>query len=566
HEANPIPTTSTLTLESLAKVHTNSELDSLPYSIFSDDYRYYAIIDFVSPSGTIVESFYKEIHETYDGGTIEITSSDIEDLLIALGPGISSIRVYVAESEFYKKSPTVSIPLEIKTPNWLQFGEKNTQINLINPLISAWGAAYDNGEEMPFESNYPHIIGSIWIDPDFMGTGEEIERSIQDYIEINLDVTIYNDDGTASTFPLQNNVMLRPGNRDGILTFRIGLGPENAFLMGMQCDLNLSFNIDFNKDKVYEDLRDVEIYLLDLRIEANPSSSTPSTTWSIYDNGFASPEIGVIKEVSVEEQTGILYLGGTENGQIYGQDISFLFNNDTLDYGIDANSELLSLNALSEITALKVNGIKDGDNYEFIQGIDWNMPYNPSGILYNDSVIHFLEATLPDEGTELSVTYKLKFDFTGKSFGKITLGYSNDYNESSIEIQLPQGFLPESNKSYSAMFTRFNQSGAGLVSVYSLDYGRQNAVLSDFIIYNEAELETLNADYPISKTIVSNHLEITFTQGAPNTPFNVDYGVKSQYSLSYGFQKLNKSYSDSIRLMYNDTTAPKILDESNNEL
>ncbi|KKN17379.1 hypothetical protein LCGC14_0966440, partial [marine sediment metagenome] len=346
----------------------------------------------------------------------------------------------------------------------------------------------------------------------------------------------------------------------------IGLGPENAFLMGMQCDLNLSFNIDFNKDQVYEDLRDVEIYLLDLRIEANPSSSTPTTTWSIYHNGFASPEIGVIKEVSVGEQTGILYLGGTENGQIYGQDISFLFNNDTLDYGIDANSELLSLNALSEITALKVNGIKDGDNYEFIQGIDWNMPYNPSGILYNDSVIRFLEVTLPDDSTELSVTYKLKFDFTSKSFGKITLGYSNDYNESSIKIQIPQGFLPESNKSYSAMFTRFNQSEAGLISVYTLDYGRQNAVLSDFIIYNEAELETLNADFPISKTIVNNHLEITFTQGAPNSPFDVKYGVKSQYDLSYGFQKLNKSYSDSVRLMYNDSASPKILDESNNEL
>jgi len=35
------------------------------------------------------------------------------------------------------------------------------------------------------------------------------------------------------------------------------------------------------------------IKLLDLRLETNPSSSTPNTTWSIYDNGFTSNEITV---------------------------------------------------------------------------------------------------------------------------------------------------------------------------------------------------------------------------------------------------------------------------------
>ncbi|KKL91458.1 hypothetical protein LCGC14_1894490, partial [marine sediment metagenome] len=47
---------------------------------------------------------------------------------------------------------------------------------------------------------------------------------------------------------------------------------------------------------------------------------------------------------------------------------------------------------------------------------------------------------------------------------------------------------------------------------------------------------------------------------------NITYGVKSQYDLSYGFQKINKSFSDSVRLLHNDDTSPKIIDELNNQL
>ncbi len=256
---------------------------------------------------------------------------------------------------------------------------------------------------MPFESNYPHLIGSIWVEPYYNETGDEL--SIQDYIDINLDCTIYNDDGTTSTFPFNSlsNIMLRPGNSDGIMTFSVGLGPEDAFLMGLQCDLNLSFNIDFNKDQIFEDQRDVEIYLLDLRLEANPSSSTPDTIWSIYNNGFSSTEVTVERtEENINTESEIRYIGGTQNGQTYGQEIAFLFDGDTLEYGIDSDSELLSLLALSGIIPFKVIGIKDGDAYEFIQGTDWTMPYYPSGLLCNDTIIRFSGGNLPDEIVQIN--------------------------------------------------------------------------------------------------------------------------------------------------------------------
>ncbi len=512
-----------------------------------------------------METLYKEIHEGYNSGIIEIDNETVYELLLKLGPGISTIKVQVAESEYYKASPIVIVPLEVVPAYYIRFGQKNSVIDLIDPFVSAWGLVYNNDEEMIFESNYPHIIGSIWVEPFYNETGDEL--SIQDYIDITLDCTIYNDDGTTSTFPLKNEIMLRPGNWDGVMTFDIGLGPEDAFLMGLQCDLNLSFNIDFNKDQIYEDQRDVEIYLLDLRLEANPSSITSNTTWSIYDDGFSASEITVETiEETMEPQTGVLYLGGTQNGQDYGQSISFIFNNDTLEYGLDSASELLSLLALSDIVALKVVGIKDGDVYEFEQGTDWTMPYYPSGILSNDSFISFTGTNLPDEGSEFSVIYKLTFDFgINNYYGVVTLGFFNSYNESSVELQLPSGFLPVSNNSYSPMFIRFNQTCDGTTTEYTLDYGRQSAVVSDFMIYNEDELEALNNNNPVGKTIVNDHLKITFDQ-VPGSPFEVIYGVKSLYEVGYGFQKINKSYSDSVRLMYNEDPLSKILDESNNQL
>ncbi|KKL76179.1 hypothetical protein LCGC14_2047480, partial [marine sediment metagenome] len=413
------------------------------------------------------------------------------------------------------------------------------------------------------------LMGSIWVEPNYNASGSEL--SIQDYIGVNLDATIYNDDGTTSTFPLRSNIMLRPGNRDGIMTFEIGLGPEDAFLMGLQVDLNITFNIDFNRDQIFEEQRDIDIYLLDLRLEANPSSNDPITTWSIYDNNFTSTAI-TVKTVqnTLSSNTGVKYLGGTQGGEDYGQEIAFLFDKSTWEYGIDADSELLKLLALETIIALKVIGIKDGDEYEFIQGTDWIMPYYPSGILHNDSVIEFSGINLPDEGTEFTLTYKLKFNFGANYYGEINLGYSNDYNESSIELQLPAGFLPESSYSGRAMFTRFtdNFTSEPDQTEFLLDYGLNGVASWDdsyFIIYNEQQL---NDTYgPFTKGVTSGRPKVTFTD-APQTDslVNITYGVRSQYNISYGFQKINKSFSDSVRLMDNDNTSPKIIDELDNQL
>ncbi|GAH58095.1 unnamed protein product, partial [marine sediment metagenome] len=59
----------------------------------------------------------------------------------------------------------------------------------------------------------------------------------------------------------------------------------------------------------------------------------------------------------------------------------------------------------------------------------------------------------------------------------------------------------------------------------------------------------------------SGYHELTFDP-APSGLFNVIYGVRSQYQLGYGFQKPNKPYSDSVRLMYKDASADSIMDES----
>ncbi|KKL57552.1 hypothetical protein LCGC14_2234270, partial [marine sediment metagenome] len=527
-EARPIPSGTLPTIESLTRQYTSSELEPLPVNILKQNYTYYLNIDFISPAGNIIQSMFRSIHESSNSGTIFIDNETVKTIIDDLGPGISTIRIQVAESESYKASPVVIVPLEVVPKNYIRFGKKNSEISLIDPFVSSWGSSFNDGEEMPFESNYPYLIGSIWVEPYFNETGSELSN--QDYININLDATIYNDDGTTSTFPLRSNIMLRPGNRDGIMTFEVALGPEDAFLMGLQVDLNISFNIDFNADQIYEEQRDIDIYLLDLRLEANPSSNDPITTWSIYRDEFIGSGI-TVDTVQDTTNSGILYLGGTQGGEDYGQEIAFLFDNSTWEYGIEADSELLNLLALDTIIALKVTGIKDGDEYEFIQGTDWIMPYYPSGILRNDSLIEFSGSNLPDEGTEFTITYKLKFNFGANNYyGEINLGYSNDYNESSIELQFPAGFLPESSYSGRSMFTRFNDNFTSTIgqTEFLLDYGL-NGISSwndaYFIIYNEQEL--IDSYGSFTKGVTSGHPKVTFTIAPQtNSLVNITYGVK----------------------------------------
>ncbi len=574
-EADPIPKGELSSLFSLTTLYRADQLEPNSINILEDNYTYTAVLQFIDPEGTpirnpyiqdeIIYDFYYPIEKTYDGGKITISNETVALIIEDLGYGISSVRIQVLQSKYYKFSPIVNVPFEITSENYLKFGEKNIIIDLIDPFISAWGEAESGGEEMPFESNYPWLLGTIWVEPDFLGELDDKERSIQDYIDINLDCTVYNNDGTTSTFPLRQNVMLRAGNHDGIMTFSTGLGPEDSFLMGLQCDLNLSFSIDYNSDQIYEDLRDVEIILLDLRLEANPSSDCPITYWSLYDNEFFSNiiDIEIIRD-SIQAETGLVTLGGMVNGERYGQEISFIYFNDTIEYSLSFENELLSLPALENIIPIMVSGRKDGYEFEFSQGIDWIQPYSNSEAPHETSLIRFIGENRPDEGTEFTITYKFEFNYQDNYFGKIILGYSNNLNQSSIEFKLPNGFLPNSSESRSPMYTRFidRYIGTGTTTEYILDYGLEGVSNWDdelFIIYNEQEL--INNFGSISKDISIGHPKIIFSSApSQGIEFSIKYGIKSQYSLSYGFQKAGKSFSDSIRLLKNDESSPQIID------
>jgi tetrahydromethanopterin S-methyltransferase subunit B len=574
-EANPIPSMIGSTVDSLTKTYTSSQLEPTSHSILGDNYSYYAYLDFYTPSGSLAESMFMEIHPEFNSGIITIDNETVIQILSKLGPGISTIKIQVAESECYKRSPTVRVPLEIRPASWIKYGQKNTHIDLIDPFINAWGNAFNGEEFIPFESNYPHLIGTVWIEPDFEGTGEEKERSIQDYIEISLDCITesiipidevpegvsYEVDPTnpslaivKDSFPLRENIMLRPGNRDGIMMFSVGLGPEDAFLMDLECGLNLTFNIDYNTFDIYEDDREVEIYLLDLRLEENPSSSNPNTIWSVYSDGFDDTGKGfaISKDDSVQTATGVMSLGGTENEVNYGVNVEFTYDPEESKYRISSESELLRLLELEDITPLEIRGLNNSEQINFIKDTDWQ-----EGTEFTE--IEFLTNTLPDNYSEFTVVYKFDFNFGTNKFTNITLGpnLGNNANESWILLDLPEGFLPPSEDSRSPMYVRFNETfvGTGSLEQYTLEYGVQGADTWDtglFIVYNEEELSISDRD------VLGGRPRIQLTKPADEI-FNVIYGVNSQYLLGYGFQKINESYSDSVRLAYNNESAAPII-------
>ena len=558
--ATPIPTTSTYTLASLTGEFSSSDLEPTSESILSQDYRFYATVDFYSVSGDLVQSFNnKEIIPQFNSGTITIENDTIANLLPLIGPGISTIKIQVQESEYFAQSPVINAPLEILPPEYTKFGEKNTKIDLIDPMINSWAEAFDGEVHMPFESNYPHLMGTLWIDADFWGTSEDKERSIQDYIEVNLMGTIGGEDGLPSTFPIREGIMLRPVNREGLMMFNVGLGPEDQYLMGLSPLLNLSFSIDYSQFEIYEDERDVSIYLIDLRLEANPSSNTPDTIWSLYENQLSVPQ-GYQNLLNITYQTGSittpnvnLTLGGIMNDEIYGLELDYIYDSETVQYAIADDSTLLSLFNLTSILPMKIIGEKDEQEHVFT---DWTTPYPSSEDLSNQSAIVF-GSEEPDLGTEFTVIYNFTFNFNNdKHYAQIDLGFTNHLNESWIAFDLKEGFLPPSEDSKSAMFVRYNQTCSNGFATYLLDFTTSNPDIDDFVLYNEAELKNIGLT-TISIDGVSDKLKLTFASN-PTEDFNVIYGVKSEYLLGYGFQKEDKSYSDSIRLMYNNQSADEI--------
>ncbi|KKN63932.1 hypothetical protein LCGC14_0496640 [marine sediment metagenome] len=555
-EANPIPNGQAHTSETISAIRDIKDLEPTSQSVFDDDYRYYANIDFINPSGNVAKTFYKELHEGYNSGYFTIDNETMLSIVNDAGPGVSSIKIQVAESEYYKASPPIFVPVEIKGPNWVKFGEKNTKIDLIDPFINAYGGAFDGDIFAPFESSYDHLIGTLWIDPDFLNSGE---NSTQDYVEINLEATIIDEFGEEQSFPLREGIMLLPVNLDGLMMFDVGLA-EDSFLQGLNPKINLSFDISYNAYDIFNDSRDVDIYLLDLRFEKNPSSNTPNTTWSVYENGWDTQGLGfsIFKaSEGIFINTGTVSMGGTEavDGADYGLEVEYTYDPEISEYYIDSESELLTLLEIESITPLVIL------NETSTKVTDWTQPYPSSTIMQNQSLIRFGSNPNINNFTSFTVVYKFDFNFGTKKYAKISMGPSltTNLNVSWVEFELDSGFLPDMGDSSTPLFVRYNQTiiGTNSAGPYSLDYGIDNDNIDQwddkyFIIYNSSK--------PIASKNAQNGIpDITFSSSlATDEKAYIIYGIRSQYELGYGFQKVGKSASDSIKLISTNTNKDKI--------
>ncbi|KKL81345.1 hypothetical protein LCGC14_1995690, partial [marine sediment metagenome] len=358
-------------------------------------------------------------------------------------------------------------------------------------------------------------------------------------------------------FPLREGIMLRPANHEGIMTFSIGLGPEDAFLMGQECVLSLSFDASYNEFDLTEQGRTAEIILLDLRLTENPSSNNPNELWSIFNDQLidaSGVSINADSNAITGNNTGVLVLGDEANK--YGVEVEYIFEAGTLTYILDSKSELLTLLNLVDITGVALYGTKGGIDYTFDKvGTGGNNDWDDSTEL---SSIIFSATNLPDDDTEFTVVYKFDFDFNNQPgseeyYGKVILDPSLGTIQSSIELYFDDGILEDSEDSKSPMFVEYKDVFTASGQTYPLSYTVSSPTLSDFIIYNYDELNALVAAQTLTWLIIGDYLELDF-HGTPISDFTVEYGVKSQYNLGYGFQKQDQTYSDSVRLMYNDPT------------
>ncbi|GAH94917.1 unnamed protein product, partial [marine sediment metagenome] len=79
-------------------------------SILNNGYSYYASVEIINPSGYTKYQDSKPITPSVDGGIISLTKSETESIISQLGPGLSTVRIRVEESEFYKSSPLIIMP------------------------------------------------------------------------------------------------------------------------------------------------------------------------------------------------------------------------------------------------------------------------------------------------------------------------------------------------------------------------------------------------------------------------------------------------------------------------
>ncbi|KKL65597.1 hypothetical protein LCGC14_2153390, partial [marine sediment metagenome] len=179
---------------------------------------------------------------------------------------------------------------------------------------------------------------------------------------------------------------------------------------------------------------------------------------------------------------------------------------------------------------------------------------------------NFISGAIIKNYTTFTIIYKFDFDYGDNNhYAEITLGPSlqDNLNVSWVEFNLPDGFLPNSEDSKSNLFVRFNKTiiGTGISGPYSLDYGIDDINIDAwndkyFILYNSSKSIS-------NKGATDGTPELTFSSVISNGEnVYVVYGIRTPYVLGYGFQKVGKSYSDSVRLIYNNNSASSIKDSA----
>ncbi|MHA1280272.1 MAG: hypothetical protein ACTSQ8_24120 [Candidatus Helarchaeota archaeon] len=356
-QAKPITSIISGSLESLTKVHEIGELEPLPESILNDGHVVKAHIQIFAPDGHEIPDFniIRQIYPSGDGGYIEFTPNEFKSI-VQYGPGLYSIRIRLQPSFYYKESPELAIPLEVKPPYWMRFGEKNIQIDLFDPFINAWGQSFTGKTKDVYESAYPHLQGTFFIKPRYdmnlednpNTTKDERDISYDDIIDMNIECIVLENDAPPinlkdgipfdliqTRFPLRQGLELKPINREGFYHVDIGLGPEDAFLNGLNVIINISFEIS---DDTYRSLgeRTIDIYVLELKLVQNPSSRDSQVLWSLGDNGLTPFHPWMD---SAEINSGQVKKGGVISTR-YGSESSgvrmrYTFHEDQLEYSID---------------------------------------------------------------------------------------------------------------------------------------------------------------------------------------------------------------------------------------
>ncbi|TXT67761.1 MAG: hypothetical protein BAJALOKI1v1_10024 [Promethearchaeota archaeon] len=175
--------------------------------------------------------------------------------------------------------------------------------------------------------------------------------------------------------------------------------------------------------------------------------------------------------------------------------------------------------------------------------------------------------------TEFTVYYLLEFDFSGHHYGIVEFGNTSMLNETSIQFELPFGFLPNISDSRAPLYTQFSEQFSPDGDTYRLHYGLYGSNDPDsIIIYNLDQLEEqFKSEIDVLFSDETNEeyyeIDVVFTT-PPNEPFTLSYGLKSEYSLGAGFQKIGEPYSESTRLIYTEEEAgqSKIFTDTTNIL